>query len=106
MDPDRNQAEELERREQDLKDRELSIRLRELEAEVNQPPLKTVKHGETKGTVTPWYRTLLKVGKFVALIFVAAVAIRVAAGFANVLIVLLIAWAAYKIFFEGDRPQR
>ena len=103
MDPDPKQAEELQRREQDLKERELSIRLRELEAEVNQPPLKTVKHAETKGAVRPWYRMLFKVGKFLALVVVAAVAIRIAAGLAGVLILLAIVWAAYKVFFEGDR---
>ena len=104
MDPDRTQEEELQRREQELKERELSIRLRELEVEVNEPPLKTVKHTKSKGAVRSWYRPLFKVGKFLVLVVVTAVAIRIAAGFASILILLAIVWLAYKVFFEGDRP--
>lgn len=106
MDANRQQEEDLQHREQDLKERELSIRFRELEAEVNQPPPKAIKHDKTKSAVKPRYRLLFKVGKFVALMVVAGVAIRIAAGFANVLILLAIAWAVYKVFFESDRPKR
>ena len=106
MDSDRTKEDELQRREQELKDRELAIRLRELEADVNEPPSKTVKHSETKGSISPWYRKLFKVGKFLALVVVTVVAIKIAAGLAGVLILFGIIWAAYKVFFEGDRPKR
>ena len=99
MDPDLTPEEKLQRREQELQEREFSLRLRELEAEVNQPPLKTVKHAKAKGAVRPWYRTFFKVGKFFVLLVVAAVAIKIAAGLAGVLILLAVFWAAYKVFF-------
>ncbi|MDJ0704232.1 MAG: hypothetical protein QNJ46_13185 [Leptolyngbyaceae cyanobacterium MO_188.B28] len=106
MDSDRIKEEQLQRREQELKERELAIRLRELEADVNEPASKTVKHSKTKGAVSPGYKTLFKVGKFLALAVVTVVAIKIAAALAGVLILLGIFWAAYKVFFEGHRSKR
>lgn len=97
----------LRRRERELQAREQAIRLRELEAEINQPPLlQTVKHREPNSSLTPWYGKLVKVGKFLAVVVAVVIAIRVATSLATVIMVGAVAWVAYKIFLESDRSKR
>ncbi|MDP8964247.1 MAG: hypothetical protein M3O33_09745 [Cyanobacteriota bacterium] len=98
---------ELRRRERELQAREQAIRLRELDAEINQPPLlQTAKHREPNSSLKPWYGKLVNVGKFLAVVVTVVIAIRVATWLATVIMVGAVAWVAYKIFLESDRPKR
>ncbi|HHP7244634.1 MAG TPA: hypothetical protein ACFE0H_08115 [Elainellaceae cyanobacterium] len=106
----RNDREDgLRRRELDLQRREREIRLRELEAELSQkeiPIYPTVKHGKPKPK--RWLKKLSNVGKFMLMVIVAAVILRVSAFIAIwliwAIIVGAIAWVGYKLLLEdGDR---
>ncbi|HEY9709530.1 MAG TPA: hypothetical protein V6D48_15100 [Oculatellaceae cyanobacterium] len=102
-----NKEQQLRRREQELKDREREIRLRELETEINQPPLhQTVKHQDKESSLKQRYGTLVKVGKFVAIVVAVVVSIKIATWLASVILVGAVAWVAYKLFLEGDRSKK
>lgn len=102
-----DKEQQLRRREQELKDREHEIRLRELDAEINQPPLhQTVKHQTKESPLKRRYGTLVKVGKFIAIIVALVVGIKIATWLASVILVGAVAWVAYKLFFEGDRSKK
>lgn len=105
-----DQEKELRRRERELQEREHAIRLRELEAEINKPldpvPLyKTTKHQEGKSFLQRWGGKLANVGKFLALVVVVVITIKVATQVGYVVIVGAIAWIAYKIFFDGKNSK-
>lgn len=101
-----DQEKELRRREKELQEREHAIRLRELEAEINQPPLyQTTKHQKGKGFLPRWGGKLANVGKFLAIVVAVVIAIKVATQVAYVVIVGAIAWIAYKIFFDGKKSK-
>lgn len=111
MNPQNSKDEELRRREQELKDREHAIRLRELEAEITQPPPSpTVKHDRPEGRMQQKMRELVKAAKFVGLIAGAGIlfviVFRVGTFLATAVILGIVGWVAYKLFFEGDRPKR
>jgi len=104
MNPQGNHEEELRRREKELQERELAIRMRELEAELHQePPLyKPVKHRESRGaTLTK----VINIAKFVGIVVAVVVAFRIASTLAGLVMILAIAWVAYKIFME-DRARK
>jgi ferric-dicitrate binding protein FerR (iron transport regulator) len=111
MNPQSDQEAELRRREQELKDREHAIRLREMEADLYQssspePPLSpTKKHQEPEGKMRRRLRQAKNIAIFVGIVIVAAAAVRIATTLATAVIVLGIAWVAYKIFFERDRKK-
>ncbi len=97
---------ELKRLEEDIKKREQALRLREMEAEINEPPLyKTVKHEQSEGKLQQWGRKLVMLGKFLAIVLVVVVTIQVGIKLAYALIIGAIAWVGYKIFFESDRTK-
>lgn len=102
---------DLRKREQELQERERALRLRELEAEIMQPPvMPTVKHNPPESNLQQRMRNLIKTAKFVGLIAVAGilfvVVFRIGTFLASALIVGVIAWVAYKLFLERDRPNR
>ncbi len=95
------------------------MRLRELEAEVEQPPhyntvkhtlakrdpLKhnTVEHQSRRGSMQRGFHQLLAFAKFLVVVVAVAVAFRIATRLAGIVIVVALAWVAYKLFFDGDR---
>ena len=97
---------ELQRREQELHERERAIRLRELESEINQAPLyQTQKHQPPESSPKRRYGKLVNVGKFLAIVVVVAVSFKIAAALASIILVGAVAWVAYKLFFGGNRSQ-
>lgn len=101
----RSKEEDLRRREEALKEREIQIRMRELEAELDPTPVyPTAKHEATPDKKKrPWYKRLLEIGKFCLIVVAVVVAVRLTAWLATAILILGIAWVAYKIFLEGDR---
>jgi hypothetical protein len=98
-----NEDRELQRREHDLIQRERELRLRELEAEINQPPLyQTVKHEQPEGKLQRWGRKLVMFGKFLAFVVAAVLVVRVSAAIATIMIIGVIGFIGYKLFLEGD----
>lgn len=108
--PKPSKEEALRQRERDLQARETAIRLRELEAEIEPPVLRTTKHDQPESTVQQTTRKLLKMAKFVGLVAVAGVVFvvvwRVATFLLTFLVVGIVAWVIYKVFLQPDRPQR
>ena len=79
------------------------LRLRELEAEINQPPLyQTVKHEQPEGRLQLWKRKLIKFGKFIAFVVATVLVIRVSTAIAMIMIIGVIGFIGYKLFLEGD----
>lgn len=101
-----DQETELQRLERQLKEREHALRLREIEAEINQPPLyETVKHKDVERAPKRWYGKIVPVAQFLGIVVAVVVAMRVAMALAYVVIVGAIAWVAYKLFLERDRSK-
>lgn len=97
---------ELQRRERELQAREHAIRLRDLEAQINQPPLSgTRKHQKPESSLKQRYGKLVKIGKFLAIVVAVVVSIRIATSLAAVILVGALAWVIYKLFFESDRNR-
>ena len=101
---------ELRKREQELQEREHALRLRELEAEMMQPPVTpTVKHHPPESALQRRLRDLIKTAKFIGLIAAAGilfvVVFRIGTFLASALIVGIVVWVAYKLFLEHDRPR-
>lgn len=98
-----NKNRELQRREHDLIQRERELRLRELEAEINQPPLyETVKHEQPEGKLQRWGRKLVMFGKFLAFVVGTVLVIRISTAIAMIMIIGVIGFIGYKLFLEGD----
>lgn len=97
---------EIERREQELKEREQIIRLREMEEELYQPPLSpthsTTQHQPAEKAPKRG-KKLVKIGKFFLLVVAVIVGMKVASWLAGAIIVGSIAFVGYKLFLEGDR---
>jgi hypothetical protein len=97
---------ELRRREKNLEERELKIRLRELESELYQdvPLHKTVKHQPEPSKFQRWKKKATKILMFTGVVITALVVLnvvnRIASLFFGALILGGIAFVAYKIFFE------
>lgn len=107
MNSQNNQDDELKRRERALQEREHALRLRELEAELNQPPISpTAKHQEPRGTLKTRYKQLVEVAKFVGIVVAVVIAVRIATWLATAVMIGGVAWIAYKLFFDGNRTKR
>jgi Protein of unknown function (DUF3040) len=108
MTSSQNNQDEINRREQELADRERALRLRELEAELyqQQPPLhQTVKHTPSPTKLQTWTEKLTRVGAFLAIVVGVLVAVRVASVLGTVVIVGGLAFVLYKFFIE-DRARK
>ncbi len=102
-----DQDNEFQRLEREIEERERAIRLRELEAEINEPPLyKTQKHQPTESARQRQTGKLVNIGKFLLLVVAVAVSVKIAASLATIILVGGVAWVAYKLFFESDRSKR
>jgi hypothetical protein len=97
---------ELKRFEQEIRKREQALRLRELEAEINPPPLyQTVKHEQPEGKLQEWGKKFVKLGKFLGMVLVVVVTMQIGIKLAYVLVIGVISWVAYQIFFHEDRSK-
>lgn len=97
---------DIQRRERELEEREHAIRLRELEAELNQPPLhKTVKYEKPESSLKRLSRQMLRVGKYIAIVVALVIGIKVASQLTTVIIIGSVGFVVYKLFFEGDRTK-
>jgi Flp pilus assembly protein TadB len=94
---DRNR--DLVRPDEAIAEQQLSVRLQELEAEL-QSPARDVK------LFQPWRRKfIIAVQLFVAVVVVVA-AVRVALWLASLLFVVVAGWIVYKLFFERNSRDR
>ena len=103
-----NQFEDASRqRENELREREHALRLRELEAELHQPaPLPTSKHHEPMRSVQRWAKRAKHIAIFIGIVVVTMVTVKIATQLAAGVMVLGIAWVAYKIFFERNGSKK
>ncbi len=102
-----DQEDEFQRLERELQERERAIRLREIEAEINQPPLyQTQKQQPPESSLKQRYGQLVNIGKFLGLVVAVVVAFKIASTLASVILVGAVAWVAYKLFLERDRSKR
>jgi fatty-acid desaturase len=106
MNSDKKQFQQWE---QELRDRELAIRLRELEAEINQqrsPHQAHLRNATPQSNplnfVKRFYRKLENVAKFIGIVVLVIIGVQIASWLAGTFIVIGIVWLAYKIFFEND----
>lgn len=109
MNSQNDQEDEFQRLERELQERERAIRLREIQAEINepQPPLyQTKKHQPPESSLKQRYGQLVNVGKFLALVVAVVVAFKIASTLASVILVGAVAWVAYQLFLERDRSKR
>lgn len=113
MNSPNRKEEELQQREKELQEREHALRLRELEAELYQqsptsePPISpTSKHREPEGKLNQRFRQVVTVVKFLGIVIAVVVAVRIATWLATAVMVGGIAWIAYKLFLEKDRPPK
>jgi Flp pilus assembly protein TadB len=109
MDFQNTKNEELRRREKELQAREHALRLRELEAEIDQQPSTnqlpislTIQHQEPERAIRHRSRQALNVAKFLGIVVAVVVAVRIATWLATAVLVGGIVWVAYKIFFESN----
>lgn len=104
-----DQENEFQRLERELYERERAIRLREIQAEINepQPPLyQTQKHQPSENSVKQQNKQLLNVGKFFLLVVAVAVSFKIATALATVILIAGVSWVGYKLFFDRKRSQR
>jgi hypothetical protein len=98
---------DLHRRQQELEARERALRLRELEAEINQPPAppqpplyETVKHKPAPTKRQQLVTQITRVASFLGIVIGVMVAVRIASILGTVVIVGGVAFVIYKIFVE------
>jgi Flp pilus assembly protein TadB len=102
---DRHQ--ELEQRERILREREIELRLREMDSEVQTPNVsfhQTLKHQPEKSEKL-WVKKVIFGAKLFAIGVAALVAVKVASALAGVVIVALLGWMSYKLFFEFPKNK-
>ncbi|MDF5707790.1 MAG: DUF3040 domain-containing protein [Nostoc sp. S4] len=102
-----NRQKELELGERILREREVELRLREMEAKIytaDSPFYQTVKH-QPENSHKPWMKKLILGGKLFAVGMVALVAVRIALVLARFIIVTALGWMSYKLFFESKKNQ-
>jgi ferric-dicitrate binding protein FerR (iron transport regulator) len=94
--------------EQALRDRELAVRLRELELEVDQqrlppsPAKRATPERRPQNFLRRFYKKIENVAKFLGIVVLVIVGIQIASWLAGTIILCGIIWMAYKIFFESD----
>jgi hypothetical protein len=104
-------SDDLQRRQQEIEDRERALRLREIEAELYQqappqPPLyETVKHDPPATQKQALMKKITRVAAFFGIVIGVMVAVRIASMLGTVVIVGGIAFVIYKIFVE-ERPRK
>ncbi|WGV28887.1 hypothetical protein [Halotia branconii] len=94
---------ELEQQERILREREVELRLRKMEADIHIPNAsihQTIKH-QPENSSQPWMKKVILGGKLFALGVAALVAVRIASVLAGILIVAVLVGVSYKLFFES-----
>ncbi|ABA20973.1 conserved hypothetical protein [Trichormus variabilis ATCC 29413] len=98
---DRHQ--ELEQRERILREKEVELRLREIEQQISPNDAtfhKTVKHQPEQ---KPWIKKVILGAKLFALAVAALVAVRIASALAGLIIIAILGWVSYQLFFVSQR---
>lgn len=104
--------EDLRRREQELKEREMSVRLRELESEVygKSEPAREVEvvtdDLPTKSSFKRGLRKAVNVAKFLGVVVVVVVAVRIAVWLAMAIMIGAISYVAYELFLKDDHARK
>ncbi|HYW20242.1 MAG TPA: hypothetical protein VE956_13210 [Nodularia sp. (in: cyanobacteria)] len=96
---------ELERRERKLREREVELRIPEMDADVNLPVHQTMKHQPEKSQ-KPWIKKVVLGGKLFLLGVTALVVVKVASAVAGIVIVSALVWISYKLFFDSKNNHR
>lgn len=92
---------------EELHRHERELRLREIEAEINQPSLSRIANDqEAKGALNRRHKQIREVTKFVGIVIAVVVAVRVARWLATAVVISAIVWIVYTIFFKNDRNRR
>lgn len=96
---------DVERIERQLREKETELRLRELEADINAKDTvyRTVKHSTPEAEGKLWQKKVILGFKLFALAVIAIVAVKVASVLAGIVIVGLLAFVAYKLFFNSKK---
>lgn len=102
-----DQENALRRRERELQAREEAIRLRELEAEINQPQRIVYQSTPeaTEGTLRRWSRQFVAIVKATAIAVAVIVGIAAGVGLFWIVAFAGIVWVAYKIFSITSRSH-
>lgn len=98
---------ESEQRERILRQREVELRLREMDSEVNTPNApfhQTAKH-QPESSEKLWVKKVIFGAKLFAIGVAALVAVRIASVLAGVVIVALLGWMSYKLFFDFPKNK-
>jgi hypothetical protein len=109
MNPPDDKENELMRRERELEDRERSMRLREIEAELDRqnkpeaPLYETKKYETSPNSFKRFQRNLVKVAKFFGFVIVVVVAVKIAQWLVFIITIGGIAWLGYELFIKSDR---
>lgn len=100
---DRHQ--ELEQRERILREKEVELRLREIEQQIsaNDVPLhKTIKH-QSQDSSKPWMKKVILGAKLFALGVAVLVAARIASMLAGVVIIAVLGFVSYQLFLASPK---
>lgn len=100
-----DKEQELEQKERELRERERQIRLREMEDELYQkeaPLYETSKYSAPEKASPPWYRKLIRIGKFAGIVVAVVAAAYIGVWVAAAILVLTVAFVGYKIMFSGN----
>jgi hypothetical protein len=102
MTPPETPDEAFRRREKELEERELALRMRELESEINQPPLHpTSKHQPPETKLQRWKKQATRIALFVGIVVGVIAVIRIAAVLSSIVLVGAIAFVIYKLVLEN-----
>jgi len=102
--------EDIRRREDAVKARELKMRLKEIEKELEAIPKQPVDHGTAQSVEAEvvseaknrsLFRKAKNVGMFGLIVVSVIVAVKIATWVATILMVLGITWMSYKLFLES-----
>lgn len=105
MNPHSDDNTDLQRREQEIRDREISLRMRELEIELHKTPVhQTVKHNPPESFFQRWKRKVVQVATFVGIVLAVVVTLKIAAWLTTVVIIGAIAWVVYQIVKGRSTP--
>ncbi|MBD2343211.1 hypothetical protein [Anabaena subtropica] len=98
---DRHQ--ELEQKERILREKEVELRLRELEQQISPNDVnfhKTVKHQPEQ---KPWMKKVIVGAKLFGLGIAALVAVRIASVLAGLIMIAALGWVTYQLFFASRK---
>ncbi|MBD2439328.1 hypothetical protein [Nostoc sp. FACHB-110] len=107
MKSEEERRQELEQQERILREKEVELRLREIEADIHNSPApfyQTVKH-QPENAQKSWGKKAIIVGKLFTLGVVALIAVRIASVLASLIILAALVWISYKLFLESPKKN-